>query len=56
MLDEALREMSTWFDEIYSKGDRYSIPLERVLRALLPQVPYSIRSEQMLMEQSECDD
>ena len=53
MVDEALREMSTRFEEIYPEDGRRSIPPERLLRALLLQMLYSIRSERMLMEQLE---
>jgi transposase len=53
MVDEALREMSARFDEIYPEDGRRSIPPERLLRALLLQILYSIRSERMLMEQLE---
>ncbi len=53
MVDEALREMSARFDEIYPEDGRRSIPPERLLRALLVQMLYSIRSERMLMEQLE---
>ncbi len=37
--------------ECYSKVGRPSIPPERLLRALLLQVFYSVRSERLLMEQ-----
>jgi transposase len=53
MVDEALREMSARFDEIYGDEGRRSIPPERLLRALLLQMLYSVRSERMLMEQLE---
>jgi transposase len=53
MVDEALREMSARFDEIYPEDGCRSIPPERLLRALLLQMLYSIRSERMLMEQLE---
>jgi transposase len=53
MVDEALGEMSARFDEIYSEDGRESIPPERLVRALLLQMLYSIRSERMLMEQLE---
>src|SRR5580698_1483992 len=53
MVDEALREMSGRFDEIYPEDGRRSIPPERLLRALLLQMLYSARSERMLMEQLE---
>src|SRR5947209_2464936 len=51
MVDEALRSMSARFDEIYGEDGRKSIPPERLLRALLLQALYSLRSERMLMEQ-----
>jgi len=53
MTDEALREMSGRFDEIYGGEGRPSIPPERLVRALLLQMLYSVRSERMLMEQME---
>ena len=53
MVDEALREMSARFNEIYPEEGRRSIPPERLLRALLLQMFYSVRSERMLMEQLE---
>jgi transposase len=51
MVDVALKEMSSRFDAIYGEDGRKSIPPERLLRALLLQLLYSIRSERMLMEQ-----
>ena len=51
LVDEVLRRMSKEFDKLYSEVGRPSIPPERLLRALLLQVFYSIRSERMLMEQ-----
>src|SRR5580693_4102482 len=53
MVDEALKDMSPRFDAIYGEDGRKSIPPERLLRALLVQLLYSIRSERMLMEQLE---
>ncbi len=53
MVDAALKEMSARFDAIYGEDGRKSIPPERLLRALLLQLLYSIRSERMLMEQLE---
>src|SRR6516164_6341291 len=53
MVDQALKEMSGRFDEMYGEDGRRSIPPERLLRALLLQMLYSIRSERMLMEQLE---
>jgi transposase len=51
MVDEALKEMSARFDEIYGDEGRKSIPPERLLRALLLQMLYTVRSERLLMEQ-----
>ena len=53
MVDEALKALDGRFDEIYGEDGRKSIPPERLLRALLLQMLYSIRSERMLMEQLE---
>ena len=53
MVDEALKGLSARFDEIYGEDGRASIPPERLLRALLVQLLYSVRSERMLMEQLE---
>jgi len=53
MVDEALKSLSSRFDEIYGEEGRKSIPPERLLRALLLQMLYSVRSERMLMEQLE---
>ena len=43
--------MSREFDRLYATTGRPSIPPERLLRAQLLQVFYSIRSELLLMEQ-----
>jgi len=51
MVDAALKQLSGRFDEIYGEDGRKSIPPERLLRALLLQMLYSVRSERMLMEQ-----
>ena len=51
IVDEALEVLSPVFEEIYSKIGRPSIPPEKLLRALLLQAFYSIRSERQLMEQ-----
>jgi transposase len=53
MVDEALKRLSGRFDEIYGEDGRRSIPPERLLRALLLQMLYTVRSERMLMEQLE---
>jgi transposase len=51
MVDVALRNMGPQFDAMYAAVGRPSIPPERLLRALLLQVLYTVRSERMLMEQ-----
>ena len=51
MADEALRELKPRFSRLYAKTGRPSIAPEKLLRALLLQVLYSVRSERMLMEQ-----
>jgi transposase len=51
MVDRALLSLTGDFDTIYSKTGRPSIAPERLLRALLLQVLYTVRSERMLMEQ-----
>ncbi len=53
MVDVALRKMGPQFDAMYAKLGRPSIPPEKLLRALLLQVLYTVRSERMLMEQLE---
>ncbi len=53
LVDAVLRSMSWEFDGLYAKHGRPSIPPERLLRALLLQVFFSIRSERLLMEQIE---
>lgn len=51
LVDEVLRGMSARFDRLYADSGRPSIPPERLLRALLLQVLYTVRSERLLMEQ-----
>ena len=51
MTDAALQRLSTRFDALYSTTGRPSIPPEKLLRALLLQILYSIRSERLLMEE-----
>ena len=50
-LDGILHELSPQFERMYSKIGRPSIPPEQLLRALVIQLLYSIRSERQLMEQ-----
>jgi transposase len=51
IVNDALGELSGAFEALYSPLGRPSIPPERLLRALLLQAFYSIRSERLLMEQ-----
>jgi transposase len=51
MVEVALRNMGKEFQAMYAKVGRPSIPPEKLLRALLLQVLYTVRSERMLMEQ-----
>ena len=51
MVDQALIELSPAFEGLYSRVGRPSIPPEKLLRALLLQMLYTIRSERMLVEQ-----
>jgi len=51
MVDEILKEMSPQFAKLYSSVGRPSIAPERLLRSLLLQIFYSVRSERMLIEQ-----
>jgi len=51
MTDAALRQLSRRFARLYSRLGRRSIPPEHLLRALLLQVLYSVRSERLLIEQ-----
>lgn len=53
MVDEALRGMSRKFSSIYASQGRPSIAPEKLLRALLLMVLYSIRSERRLTEELE---
>ena len=51
IVDMALAELSRAFAKLYARDGRPSIPPERLLRALLLQAFYTIRSERQLMEQ-----
>jgi transposase len=55
MTDAALRGMWPQLDALYARLGRPSIAPERLLRALLLQVLYSVRSERQLMERLEYD-
>ena len=51
MTDEVMAALSPRFDRMYSDMGRPSIPPEQLLRALLLQSLYTIRSERLLMEE-----
>ena len=51
LTDEALQTMSRRFASLYATTGRPSIPPEQLLRALLLQVLYTVRSERLLMEE-----
>ncbi|WP_354411306.1 IS5 family transposase [Marinobacterium sp. MBR-111] len=51
LIDEAMKWLNWLFDPIYAEGGRQSIPPERLIRAQLLQVLFSIRSERQLVEQ-----
>jgi transposase len=51
MVDEVLRALSPQFDPMYASEGRPSIAPEKLLRAQLLQMLYSIRSERLLMEE-----
>ena len=53
MTDRALQGLSPLFNKLYAPSGRDSIPPEWLLRALLLQALYSVRSERQLMEQLE---
>src|SRR5215469_3718835 len=51
LVDQILKQLSRQFDKMYAKVGRPSIPPEQLLRALLLQMLYSVRSERLLMEE-----
>jgi transposase len=55
VVNEALAGLSGEFSALYSRSGRPSIPPEKLLRAMLLQAFYSIRSERQLMERLEFD-
>ena len=50
MVDQVLAELSPRFEQLYAQTGRPSIAPEKLLRALLLQVLYTVRSERLLME------
>ena len=55
MADQALAELSSHFDALYARRGRPSKPPEQLIRALLLQVLYAIRSERQLLERIKYD-
>ena len=55
VVNEALASLSSEFSALYAVMGRPSIPPEKLLRAMLLQVFYTIRSERELMERLEFD-
>ena len=51
MADAALARLSPLFDQLYATIGRPSVPPEKLLRAQLIQMLYSVRSERLLMEE-----
>jgi len=49
IVDEALEVLSPEFERLYAKVGRPAIPTEKLLRALLLQSVYAVRSERQLM-------
>ncbi len=50
MVETVLKELSPRFEPLYARIGRPSIAPEKLLRALLLQVLYTVRSERLLME------
>ena len=55
IVDEALAELEAAFEAMYSDRGRRSIPPEQLLRALLLQILFTVRSERLLMERIDYD-
>jgi transposase len=55
VIDKALLNLEPFFDGMYSQTGRPSIPPEQLLRALLLQIFFTIRSERQLMERLDYD-
>ena len=54
-VDTALVALSPELETLYARTGRPSIAPEKLLRALLLQVLYSLRSERLLMEELQCN-
>src|SRR3984893_16496863 len=55
MVDKVLKELSPEFNKMYSKVGRPSIPREQLLRALLLQMLYSVRSPETAAHAAGCE-
>ena len=55
MTERALADLDPLFSRLYARTGRPSVPPEQLLRALLLQLLYSVRSERMLMERLDYD-
>jgi len=51
LVNEALDRLNGLFNEMYADGGRASIAPEKLMRALLLQIFYSVRSERQICEQ-----
>jgi hypothetical protein len=54
LVEPVLKELSPGFDALYARGGRPSIAPEKLLRALLLQVLYTVRSELMMEQFDPC--
>jgi transposase len=55
VVDQALKELAPTFDDMYSSVDRPSIPPEQLIRSMLLQVLFTIRSERRLVKRLDYD-
>lgn len=55
IVDQALNELEPTFDAMYASGGRPSIAPEQLIRGLLLQILFTIRSERQLMERMDYD-
>lgn len=55
IVDRVLEDLSSDFSRMYAKRGRPPAPREQLLRALLIQVLYTVRSERQFMEQLNCN-
>src|SRR3989304_1435137 len=55
IVDDALRELSPTFSQMYAETGRPSIPPEHLLKACLPTALFSVRSERQFCERLQYD-